>query len=812
MSKKPIKSKNTLSIKLLALSKNFIFILVLLAYGFLTVLIPNFNALDPNGPQFLSLAILNLLTYIILLLNKEIKSHSEWYYVFFKTGMGLAYLGLMIFSLLSFINAINVLESILHFAKIFTIFTAAYLISIIVLANKRNVLYLSIALTSLLIYQSITVFAELGKFISGEISSILELKPGFTNKNILAAAIFVKVPFAIWLLVFKRNWLFYFGILGVFVSLLATLILSSRSFYLGLLALSAVLIVYFLFRFIKMRQLSNIKSLSIYAILLSSVFLSFWVIQNYAYPDTKEAQERSVEARLQRAVTIEGARGRLTMWSSSLEPFQQSPLTGVGLGNWKIVTIKEENKTSTNLILRYKAHNDFIEITTETGIFGGLFFIAIFLIIGFKFLIVLFKRKYKDWIPWFFLPAFGLLCYFFDAFFNFPQDRPEIQPYFALYVGMGIAFSAMLAKEKKEKDLADSETDSSERKNVLKIFKARLFKKQTNEEGGSQVNEVFILVFSMVMIASIYILYLNVKSLQLQRIGKMEQGVYSSPSDMFVKGYPFIPNLDAHGEPIAVNKARYLLKEGQYQKLIDIVRVDNSSPYDGRREYMMAAAFAKLNMADSAKKYAEISYELKPNYYPFVTLLTDLLKIMGENEQVETILNTYLDNNKGNKQAWTYTSNFYKQQGKPKQSLAMLDSASHYFPEDNTLMQQQNSLEQSIAVASNQEVYNAATAAQNKAQYSEAAKLYTSFLEKAPNHTDALYNRAKCYYATKEHRKSIEDLEKVISQGNAIAAQYNLLGANYFSVGEKEKACENFKISADMGDKDGVNNYGKICQ
>ena len=39
-----------------------------------------------------------------------------------------------------------------------------------------------------------------------------------------------------------------------------------------------------------------------------------------------------------------------------------------------------------------------------------------------------------------------------------------------------------------------------------------------------------------------------------------------------------------------------------------------------------------------------------------------------------------------------------------------------------------------------------------------------------------------------------------------------MLGTNYYMLGKSYEACRNFKIAADMGDKDGLNNYSKYCQ
>ena len=193
-----------------------VYLALLIGYGFVTVLTPNLKALDSNGPRFLSLAFFNLATFIFLFTSKEFKFRSEWYFAFFKNGLGWVYCGLMVVSLLSFFKAYNLLESVLHFSKIFTTFSAAYLVSILVLADRRNIKYLCVAMTLMLIFDSWTVFRE---FIGGKSVSVSDITLGYSNKNILASAVFVKIPFALYLFLFSRKWWRAFGILGIIFSI-----------------------------------------------------------------------------------------------------------------------------------------------------------------------------------------------------------------------------------------------------------------------------------------------------------------------------------------------------------------------------------------------------------------------------------------------------------------------------------------------------------------------------------------------------------------------------------------------------------------
>ena len=112
MAKQTPKAAEITSKKLPQQPVTMTYLLLLIAYGFVTVLTPNLQTLDSNGPKFLTLSILNLATFIFLFTRKELKNRPEWYYAFFRNGIGTAYSGLIIVSLISFFKAINVLESV----------------------------------------------------------------------------------------------------------------------------------------------------------------------------------------------------------------------------------------------------------------------------------------------------------------------------------------------------------------------------------------------------------------------------------------------------------------------------------------------------------------------------------------------------------------------------------------------------------------------------------------------------------------------------------------------------------------------------
>jgi len=796
MAKQAPKAATATSKKLPQTPVKISYLFLLIAYGFVTVLTPNLKTLDSNGPKFLTLALLNLATYLFLFTRKEVKTRPEWYYAFFTNGIGIAYTGLMVVSLFSFFKAINVLESVLLFTRIFTTFSAAYLVSVLVLADKRNILYLCVAMTLLLIYESLTVFSEINKYIHGKLSSIGEIQSVYSNKNGLASAVFVKIPFALGLMVFSRKWLRAIGILGIFLAITATLFLSTRAFYLGLFALTVLLTIFSIIRFFQTHNKYQLRLIGIYLILVLFAFLIFSTTQRYLYPQTQSGYDVSVEARLVTiAKTDASVVARLEGWKRSWHVFKENPILGIGLGNWKIATLKEENLTSQDFTFHYKAHNDFIEITTETGIFGGLFFIALFLLIGLAFIKVVLKNSSPEWLTLLFLPAFGLLCYSVDAFFNFPQDRPEIQALFVLYVGMAVAVSFLYTGESARPSKSNP----------------------TGKSGNNFFRLPMIIAYGLVLTVSANILYQNFNSQKLQRIvyDDIIRGKLTHPASMFLNGFPAIPDLNSLGEPIAVLKARYLMNEQRYNEVIALLKKDKSSPFDSRPEYLIAIAYKNQNNIDTSLAYSQKAYNMKPNFFNNISLLCELLQQKGLQKEGEVIVDKYLSQTKNNKEAWLYASSFYDNSGNIQKAASVIDTAANYFPTDSLVLNQKAIMSRKAIIVPYQVLYNAASGAFNAKKYNEASRYYTELLTKEPRFTEARNYRAYCYYYIKEYTKSNLDLDFLISSGvthSSLYNVYNMRGVNYGNLGNKEEACKNYKIAADMGDKNGLDNYAKFCQ
>ena len=405
MKNKNIKSKSTNATR-----PDLYLSLFLILYVLVPVITPDFGCLDSNGPKFLMLAVLNLAAVTFIALRKGMKATLQIQTGFFNTLTGLAYTTLLLISLLSVVKAVNLPESILQLSKAFTIFCSACILILIIKKDSRHFTQIIIVLTCVLIVDCLTVFYNIIQYIDGSLPSIMEIKSVYSNKNILASAIFVKIPFALWLVIYGNEKMKTPGLIALFFAVLATLLMSTRAFYLGLFFLTIVMAAFLVIRYIQSREKVYPVTLVKFMLVLGIAFSGYAIVQKYFYPKQHDTYNVSVTQRLATISATEGsAATRLGAWKNSLNLIRENPLLGVGTGNWKIVDVRDENRYFSSYQYMYKNHNDFLETTAETGVFGGLAFLFIFLFTGLDFVKTLFGKKAVSNLKFLFIPAFGLL-------------------------------------------------------------------------------------------------------------------------------------------------------------------------------------------------------------------------------------------------------------------------------------------------------------------------------------------------------------------------------------------------------------------
>jgi len=808
----PVQPQNT-SIKWLAT-------FLLIAYGYVTVITPNWMAFDSNATKFYTFAILNLVVVALVFFIKEFRERTQVLFGFFTNKIGIAYSLIMVMALLSFSKAINTEEAILHFFKIFTAFSAAWMVSALVIYYKEGIVVLALAMTILLCYDFLVAMDGIKGVIKGTATD-LAIKGSYSNKNILASAIFIKIPFAVWLFYFRReNYLRLIGAVGLTLGTLAVFFMSTRTFYLATILTVVIFVIYGAIDFFILKRRETGVKVLIHVGLVVIAFGIFSFVQNYLYPQ-EVRQSTSFGARLAEVANQENQSNNLrkTAWViTATDMIPNDPLLGVGIGNWKVRFLQYENSYSPHYIYMYKNHNDFLELTAEVGILGGLAFVAIFLLAAFYFIKSTYKNKDSEQEQWFFLPLFGLFAYSFDAFFNFPQDRPEIQALFGIYVGIAVGLAVLyFGKNSKERKLPTL---------AIGFIGA-------------------IAVVAMVLGVIVERMYFD--SSKIQRMVKEEQqGVRSpkSPADYLIRNYPRIPNLTAVAEPVDVEKARYLIDEKKFDEARKILSSIHYHPYDARPEYFMAVSYfmEPEKKLDSIYKYAHKARMIKPNFYGSLNLETFALNNLGKEQESIKLLKQYLSlekdsvqkeepkwrkrlksifhvdvdrdarlANRGEVQAWNSLAYLLEKNNQIPEARAVLDTAFVYLPTNQEIINNRNKIISRMQVEQFAPLYSEAMQLYLQQRYAEAIPVFTKFLEKVPAHIDGLKYRAISYYNTQQYQRAINDIAQMEQLGIAIDPVLNNYRAScYYMLGDRNNAKVFFQKAAAEGNTDAQKNLNTL--
>lgn len=808
-------------------SLNLLVSVLLVAYGYVTVLTPNWLAFDSNAPKFYTFAILNLIVAILVFSIKDFREKNKVLFGFFTNKIGIAYSAIILLSLLSFAKVINVEEAVLHFFKVFTAFSAAWMVSALVIYNPKSITVLAVSMTALLCYDSLETFRGVSKIVKG-IGTDGDIKSSYSNKNILASAMFIKIPFAIWLFFFKKNKLRIVGGIGTLLGTLAIFFMSTRAFYLATFIILFVFIGYAVLNYFLLKNKKTAINVGGHTLFVLIAFGVFSFVQGVMYPKAIK-ESTSFTARLATIANEENISNNLrkTAWTTTItEMIPNDPLLGVGIGNWKVRYLEHENSYSPHYIYMYKAHNDFLELTSEAGIFAGLAFLSLFLLMAYYFLRATYKNKNPEQEKWLFLPLFGLFAYSFDAFFNFPQDRPEIQSLFGIYVGLAVGLAVLYFSKKSANETVEKELVKS----------------------NSVILVGFVAIVTIVASAmNVVVQKMYFDSSKIQRMVKEEQqGIRKtkSPSDYLIQNYPNIPNLTAVAEPVDVEKARYLIDEKKFEAAREVLSSIKYHPWDGRPEYFTAVSYfmEENKKFDSIYKYAHKAREVKPNFFGNINLETFALNNMGkEKESIELwkeflelkqdslpkekpkwkeILKTRLrvDVDKDGRNAkrkeaaaWNALAYLQEKNNMISEAKATLDSAVKYLPDDKTVVDNQLKITSRLQVEQFLPLYTSALQMQQQRNYAEAIKLFTQFLEKVPAHIDALGQRSICYYNLQQYQNAIKDMARMEELGATLSpAMDNYYASSYYMLGDRARAKTFFERAAQKGSPDAANNLKNL--
>ncbi len=215
-----------------------------------------------------------------------------------------------------------------------------------------------------------------------------------TNRNLFGSAQAFLLPFAIYTFyAANRTWkiISAFAISSIFVSLILSLTRSSWLSGIAILLVAAILVLIFVPTMRKKWMLGTLATALVVALIAAILIL----------PDKESELASSLKERAATLTTNTSATTttaganiaeRLKIWKKTAMMIGDHPLLGVGAGNWKVV-IPSYGLDSTVFAKGYYApdrvHNVYLQIASESGIPGAIFYFGFWLIIawtGFSFL------------------------------------------------------------------------------------------------------------------------------------------------------------------------------------------------------------------------------------------------------------------------------------------------------------------------------------------------------------------------------------------------------------------------------------------
>ncbi|MCH3923541.1 MAG: O-antigen ligase family protein [Bacteroidales bacterium] len=543
------------------------------------------------------------------------------------------WLVLLLFMLVSFFWAMNVVESVAIFNRWAIVFLSSFVLIILCSNNDkifRNLVYCTIVASFINVLVCIFSYYYFDVYISQR--NNLMLNGGYGNKNIFAVCLLFKLPLLYYAVLRYKKIAKYISLSLIFLITFCLIIISTRSSFIGLALQMMILLAYLFvsyFRFHRDKKylikIALVIVVALFGFFIGNKFIEF-NYKHYAVKNVKNLYTVS-----QRVKTIEegNSKGRLLIWKNTIKTIKQKPIIGHGIGNHKLAIMKVEAQQKKDFVVSDHAHNDYLEIASELGIVG----LAIYLLFYFSLIITAISlcmdKKLKEHYRLVSLSGLLLLItYMNDAMFNFPLERASCQ----IYLALSCALIAYVYLRKK--------------------------KGETNKNIKTGV----IISIGVMSIFMFYIETLHLKSsiMQRERIECHNNGNINHISpEYWVKHTPWIPNIDESDKPLAINNAMMFAMEDDYRQAIDLILSDNSNPYYGLKESRLATYYNHLDMLDSSLYYAEKCIKMKPLcYYPVRVKVNIYGRIGRRDKQIEFIDN-YLSKQKKEPMAWIDQMNVY---------------------------------------------------------------------------------------------------------------------------------------------------------
>jgi O-antigen ligase/uncharacterized protein YkuJ len=734
--------------------------------------IPNFDGADVMGAQWLYLSGVHLLAglYLLSFGRNLIKGELGAIGGNVITWLLMSFVALAGVSMLW---AINQVESMVTYARLITTVLIFFQVGILLAGRWYLLKPLSYFFAFTLLLQSVDVIDQFFTGINeGQAFDAVvgNLKINSGNKNILAATVAIKFGLSILALLESPRLVKWLISIVLTLAVVALAMVNARASYISIAAQSFLLIVFSVLAMVRDKDwklgLSRIAFVVIPVIL--GYFLSTAILESAIEEQERPTGYSTIAERAQ-AITFETS-GRNNLWLSAIDYIKKHPFKGAGYGNWKLASIPYEKEHINELFVAYHSHNDFLEMTAETGWVGGLLYISIFALASFWLLRVLLDRNATRLFGSAIFLTMALASYFTDAMFNFPVERPGMQFFLAFTLAA-----------------------------ILQLHLAH--RKLSANSASSPIRNVRI---SLDVYALICILALGYSAFFNSKVYESMRGQYYINQDMLKpdpsldfekvnKDLPSIPNLNAFCFPIRLIKARYLMKAQKHQEAIALLeKCRKEAPALSINEFFTAQCYLSLNKKDSAFYWVTKAFEYRPRVRNNYVLLNQLLAERKDSVQIEK---NFLIVKRLRNEEWAWNSylNALTSVGVASDRYqSLVDSALTYHPTNAALNARRND----AANVKARPYFEAAGKAFGQGNYRKAIENFK--LAQAQNPFDYAFdeNIGLCYHSLGEFATAIKYFDKVITGGKARDAKsYVFKGLGLISLGRKDEGCNSLRIA-----------------
>lgn len=730
--------------------------------GFIIVdFLPQFRSIEIIGPQYLYLSILNVIIGIFIYNNPSIVSQNL-ILIFKKNYLIKGYILFLIFCGISLFAARNFSLGIVSFTRLLIVFFTLINFSIL-LNNRLKLIYNIIFLVGISIF--IQSFIEFYNFIQlSKTSSILnalsDLKGNTGNINIFSASLSIKIPFLLMGIFHFAKWKKWFLAFALLLTTTLVFLTGSRAAFLSLFFETLI----FALLNLRLNSLNRKNILSISAIIIPIV-ISFFITNLIFEKGKGTGRYESVSSRVEQVVDVKDAsiNKRLLYWNNAFKMIKNDPLIGIGLGNWQIESIPYEKKIEDGHTVSGHTHNDFLEITAETGVLNGLIYLFIFIYALYLNLKIFFKSENNEVRVIALLSILLLFSYGMDATFNFPLYRPTMQVWFSFSLALSII-----------------NTSTSEKSTT------RYFNKK---------NAFFIIITSLF---TAFISFKTVKANQLENDIKANFLInnFDLTAGEIVNNLPKYPNVCTTGEPFATYAGKYYIQEKNYKQALKYLNIGYKiNPYIGRTEFYKQIIAKENGNNDSAYFYAKRALDIRPRNKDYYIGAINSAIILKDTTGIIRIHNIYTQYN-DNPDVLVNTSSALNQSGySAKKLISFINDGLKKFPNDSSLIERKKIFEKDI-------FENQALLFFHDSNYEKALESYKKALNNDPDNYILMQNIGVCFYNLKQYLNAISYFKKsLVSADLKDGKSEYLLGMSYFFIKNKENCCKFLNLAKEK-------NYG----